>query len=278
MGNYIDLHVHSTASDGTFTPTQLVEYAAQKKLKAFALTDHDTTAGLDEAMNAAGEKGLEVVPGIEFSTTWMNRDLHIVGLDINYHNVWFQEALLQFQNSRDTRNDKVIALLQKEGISITREDMEKAFPDSVWTRAHFARFLLDHRFAGSMSEAFDRYLGDHAKCYVPREKVTPFQAIRLIHESGGKAIFAHPLLCRLSKERLESLVNELQKAGLDGMETMYSSYRPSDEIEMTHLAKRRGLLCSGGSDFHGSNKPLIDLGTGKGNLKIPYEVLENLRK
>lgn len=278
MENYIDLHVHSTASDGTLTPSQLVNYAVQKNLKAFALTDHDTTAGLSEALEAAKGTSLEVIPGIELSTTWLDRDIHIVGLDLDWKNHYFQETLKNFQDSRDLRNDKMLKLLQKENIDITREAMEEAFPDSVWTRAHFARFLLDRHYVGSMNEAFDRYLGDHARCYVPREKVTPFQAIRLIHDGSGIAVFAHPVLSRLSKDRLESLVNELKCAGLDAIETMYASYRPAEELEMTQLAKRHGLKPSGGSDFHGSNKPRIDLGCGYGNLKIPYSILKNLRQ
>ena len=129
-----------------------------------------------------------------------------------------------------------------------------------------------------MNEAFDRYLGDHARCYVPREKVTPFQAISLIHEGGGIAVFAHPILCHLDKNRLESLTVQLKQAGLDGIEAYYSTYRPAEEQAVIQIAKRHGLALSGGSDFHGSNKPKIQLGTGKGNLKIPYQVWENLRR
>ena len=246
MKKYIDLHVHSTVSDGTFTPCELVHYAIEKNLSAFALTDHDTTDGLEEAFQAASGNNLE-------------------------------KTVSEFQAARELRNEKMIARLQKEGIPITAKLMEKDFPDSVWTRAHFARFLFDHKYVGSMKEAFDRYLGNHAKCYVPREKVTPFQAIQLIHEGGGKAIFAHPILSGLPKERLESLINELSQNGLDGIETLYVSYTPADELFTKQLAKRYGLKQSGDSDFHGSNKPHIDLGCGKGNLKIPYEILEQLR-
>lgn len=274
---YIDLHTHSTASDGTLTPAQLAAYAAEKGLKAFALTDHDTTEGITEAASAAKKYHIELVPGIELSASWQGKDIHIVGLDIDCENCRFQEILQSFQDSREIRNDKMLALLRKENIDISRRALEEAFPDSVFTRAHFARFLLDNHYVGSMQEAFDRYLGDHAKCFVPREKVTPFQAISLIHEGGGKAVFAHPVLTRLSKDRLESLVNELKHAGLDAMETIYSTYTPSDELAMTQMAKRHGLKRSGGSDFHGSNKPYIDLAVGKGNLKIPYSILENLR-
>ena len=262
MEKFIDLHVHSTASDGTLTPSQLVSLAEEKKLKAFALTDHDTIAGLEEALKASSNSSVEVIPGIELSTTWLERDVHIVGLDIDYSNYYFQEALSRFQDSREVRNEKIMSLLQKEGISITRGSMD----------------LLDHKYVGSINEAFDRYLGDHAKCYVPREKVTPFQAISLIHEGGGIAVFAHPILCRLDKDRLESLAAQMKQAGLDGIEAYYSTYRPADEQTVIQIAKRQGLALSGGSDFHGSNKPQIQLGTGKGNLKIPYQVWENLRQ
>ena len=277
MEKFIDLHVHSTASDGTLTPSQLVSLAEEKKLKAFALTDHDTTAGLEEALLAAKNSSVEVIPGIELSTTWLGRDVHIVGLDIDYGNYYFQETLSRFQDSRDVRNDKILNLLQKEGISISRESMEEAFPDSVWTRAHFARYLLDHKYVGSINEAFDRYLGDHARCYVPRENVTPFQAISLIHEGNGIAVFAHPILCRLDQNRLEGFAEELKQAGLDGIEAYYSTYRPADEQTVIQIAKRHNLALSGGSDFHGSNKPQIQLGTGRGNLKISYQIWENLR-
>ena len=151
MEKFIDLHVHSNASDGTLTPSQVVALAEEKKLKAFALTDHDTTAGLEEALEAARNSSVEVVPGIELSTTWLGRDVHIVGLDIDYKNYYFQETLSRFQDSREMRNEKIMALLQKEGISITRKSMEESFPDSVWTRAHFARYLLDHKFVGSIN-------------------------------------------------------------------------------------------------------------------------------
>ena len=273
----VDLHTHSLASDGSLSPAQVVAEAKAEGLSAVALTDHDTMAGISEAVEAAKNSGIECIPGIELSTTWNSTDVHIVGLDIDWKNTYFQKTLSEFQASRELRNEKMITRLQKEGIPITAELMEKDFPDSVWTRAHFARFLFDHKYVGSMKEAFDRYLGNHAKCYVPREKVTPFQAIQLIHEGGGKAIFAHPILSGLSKERLESLINELSQNGLDGIETLYVSYTPADELFTKQLAKRYGLKQSGGSDFHGSNKPHIDLGCGKGNLKILYEILEQLR-
>jgi predicted metal-dependent phosphoesterase TrpH len=278
MTKYIDLHVHSNCSDGTYSPAELVQYAAKKGLRAFALTDHDTTDGIREAVAEGRRLGVEVVPGIELSTNFWGKDIHILGLGIDVENVHFQDELLRFQNSRDIRNLKMIAKLQEAGIDITYESMLTAFSDAVWTRAHFARYLLDHQYVRSMPEAFDRYLGDHAPCFVPREKVTPFQAVSLIHQGGGAAVLAHPLLYHFSGDNLEKLVTELTQAGLDGLEAIYSTNKWVDETNMTHLAKRHHLKISGGSDFHGSNKPGIDLGTGRGNLKIPYDLLEELLK
>lgn len=278
MGKLIDLHVHSDCSDGTCSPEELVELAKQKGLSAFALTDHDTTEGVARARHAAEGTEVCVIPGIEFSTSYEKRDVHVLGLGIDPEDEYFQENLDRFRNSRDRRNEEMIRKMQEHGISITQEEVEKLFPDAVITRAHFARFLVEKKFVGSTNEAFDRYLGDRACCFVPREKVTPFQAVRLIKENGGYAVLAHPLIYGFSKGKLEELVREMKKAGADGIEAIYSQNRWNDEGEIRALAKRHGLKITGGSDFHGSNKPGIEMGTGKGNLRIPYELWENLRR
>ena len=276
MEELIDLHVHSNCSDGTYTPEELVAYALEKGLKAFALTDHDTTAGIARAQRAASGTGLELIPGIELSTEYKGKDIHILGLGIDPENAYFQDQLLRFQNARDLRNEKMIEKLREHGIDITLEQMRACFPDSVWTRAHFARYLFDHGYVKEMWDAFDLYLGDHAPCFIPREKVTPFQAVQLIHEGGGYAVLAHPLLYRLGEEPLDLLVKTLTRCGLDGIEAIYSTNRFSDEADMRQLARRYGLAITGGSDFHGSNKPSIDLGCGKGNLRIPYRLWKTI--
>lgn len=276
MEELIDLHVHSNCSDGTYTPEELVAYALEKGLKAFALTDHDTTAGIARAQRAASSTGLELIPGIELSTEYKGKDIHILGLGIDPENAYFQDQLLRFQNARDLRNEKMIEKLREHGIDITLEQMRACFPDSVWTRAHFARYLFDHGYVKEMWDAFDLYLGDHAPCFIPREKVTPFQAVQLIHEGGGYAVLAHPLLYRLGEEPLNLLVKTLTGCGLDGIEAIYSTNRFSDEADMRQLARRYGLAITGGSDFHGSNKPSIDLGCGKGNLRIPYRLWKTI--
>ncbi len=310
----VDLHVHSTRSDGTYTPTQLVDYAREKGLTAFALTDHDTVDGLEEAIRyaallrqqateiaapdplslkaarldqAAGliKSGIspappvpEVIPGIELSSEYQGGDVHIVGLYIDYRNVRFQEYLRRFVASREDRNHKMCALLQKAGIAISYEKLLETFPNSVITRAHYAKYMLEHGYIKSMAEAFDRYVGDHCPCYVPREKVTPAQAVALILEAGGIPILAHPILYHMSDVRLDTLVGELKEAGLMGIEALYSTYHACEERQIRSLAKKYDLLISGGSDFHGDNKPGLDLGTGYGRLYVPDEVLKSIRQ
>lgn len=284
----IDLHVHSDCSDGTFSPARLVDYAMEKKLSAFALTDHDTTEGIAAARKRAGElmRTLppedaatvpEVIAGIEFSTEYQGRDIHIVGLDIDDSTPSFAAQQKLFAESRTTRNRKMCRLLQDAGVSITYEALTDAFPGAVITRAHYARYLFDHGYVGSLREAFDRYVGDHSPCFVPREKVTPLQAVTLILEAGGIPILAHPVLYHMSSGGLEQLTASLTEGGLIGIEAIYSTYSPHEEREIVRLAKRHGLCISGGSDFHGDNKPGLDLGCGYGKLFVPYSVLEQLR-
>ena len=279
----IDLHVHSTRSDGTYSPTELVDYAIEKGLAAFALTDHDTVDGLEEAityassLRSAGIDAPEVIPGVEFSTEYQGKDVHIVGLYIDYNAPKFQKYLVDFVESRTLRNQKMCKLLQEgAGMDITYESLLETFPDCVITRAHYARYMMSKGYVKSISEAFERYIGDHCPYYMPREKVTPAQAIELILSAGGIPVLAHPLLYGMGKARLDTLVAELKDAGLIALEAIYSTYTPGDEREMRALADKYDLCISGGSDFHGENKPKLDLGTGYGSLYIPYDVLTEL--
>lgn len=299
----VDLHVHSNRSDGSFSPTQLVDYACEKGLAAFALTDHDTIDGLEEAIRYAQElrerqsqaacapaekpgdgafqatahRIPEVIPGIEFSTEYMGQDVHVLGLYIDYRNEDFTGQLKAFVDSRVTRNQKMCALLQENGIPVSYEELTEEYPNAVITRAHYAKHMLSHGYVKTMSEAFDRYIGDHCPCYIPREKVTPVRAVELILSAGGIPILAHPVLYHMSDAQLDALTARLKEAGLEGLEAIYSTYTLSDERRMRALAKKYGLAISGGSDFHGANKPGLDLATGYGKLFVPYSVLEDLR-
>ena len=279
----VDLHVHSNKSDGTLAPSDLVTLALSKGLAAFALTDHDTTEGIDEALAAAsaaraGGAEIEVIPGIEFSTEYEGKDIHIVGIDIDYKSDAFQKYLKDFQDSRDNRNRKMCIKLAEHGVDITYEKLRAEYPDSVLTRAHYAKYMLEHGAVKSMSEAFDRYIGDRAPCFLPREKVTPSQAVSLILESGGIPILAHPILYHMSDARLDKLVATLKEVGLVGIEAIYSTYNSAEERQIRKLAAKYDLCISGGSDFHGGTKPGLEMGNGYGKLFVPYEVLEKLRE
>lgn len=271
---YIDLHVHSNASDGTYTPKQLVKYALQKQLSAFALTDHDTIYGIEEAVNAAADSPLKVIPGVELSTTYYDLDVHILGLFIDYTSESLINQLNELNNLRTKRNALMCDLLSTEGFDISLSKMYKKFGDTVITRAHFARYLLDTGYISSLKEAFDKYIGKDCRCYVPKVKCTPKEAIEIILNSNGIPVLAHPLLYHLSNEELEELIVFLKNSGLVGIEAIYSLNEGTDEENMLLLAQKYNLKVTGGSDFHGKNKPDIDLGVGKGNLRIPSSLLE----
>lgn len=274
---YIDLHVHSTKSDGSYTPTELVAEAIKQGLSCFALTDHDTISGIDEARAAAKGTALTIIPGIEFSTSYYGKDIHMLGLCLDYKNAAFQKQLNYFIESRDARNEKIYSLFKEHGIEISKESMKEMFGDVVYTRAHMARFLLNKGYTTSINGAFTHYIGDHGPCYVPRENITPKQTIESILDAGGIPIIAHPLLYKLSKENLENMVKEFKKMGMLGIEAIYWSHTPSDENALRLLAGKYDLIISGGSDFHGANRPNVALGKGKGNLKIPMSILDTIK-
>lgn len=273
---YVDLHVHSNASDGTFTPGELVNYAEEKGLYAFALTDHDTVDGIEAAMKAAKEKEVKVIPGIEISADFGTGDLHILGLNIDYKNAEFLEVVDKCRKARDERNLKMIEKVVEQGIPLTKEIMDERFGLASITRAHFAKYLVDEGYVSSKDEAFARYLNPGKPCYVPRIRITPEDAIAIILKAGGHPVLAHPLLYKMGHDRLFSTVNYLKDLGLQGLEAIYSLNTPSDDAKLAKMAKDYNLFITGGSDFHGSIKPAIDLGVGKGNLKISKELLKNL--
>jgi len=277
MRPYVDMHVHSTASDGTFTPTALVEYAEQLGLYAFVLSDHDTVSGLPEAMQAAVGKEVRVIPGIELSASYHGADIQILGININYENPAFLAKLTDFQKSRQLRNEKMMQKFADIGLPVSEDAKNRYFKDSSVTRAHFARYLLEIGIVATKDEAFDKYLRKGCPCYVPREMITPFDALEFIRLAGGHAVLAHPMFYNhLNHEELDSLVAALKDAGLRGIETIYSTNTPAEESFTRALAKKYDLKITGGSDFHGSNKPDIDLMVGRGNLRIPRELLEDL--
>ncbi len=268
MHRPIDLHVHSNCSDGRMSPAELVAYAREKGAYAMALTDHDTVAGLPEALAAGNRLGIRIVPGLEISSTWKGHDLHILGLGIDYEHPGLLAQMDAWQATRRARNAAVAGKFQAMGIPVTVEQLSQGQEDSI-TRAHFARWLLDHGYVQTMGEAFTTYLDPGRPCYIPREKFPPDRSIRLILQAGGLPVLAHPMLYTyLTRQELTDLVAYLKREGLEGIETYYSTYTEEETAFAESLAARFGLYTTGGSDFHGSNKPDIDLLTGRGNLHM----------
>jgi len=268
----IDLHVHSNVSDGTLSPSQVVQLAKEKGLCAIALTDHDTIDGLDEAMKAGHLHQVEIIPGIELSAEFPKDNLHFVGLLIGYKNKAFLDKLRPLKDARKIRNKKMLSQLQALGFNITVDENS-----SVTTRAHFARALLEGGYVASMEEAFELYLSPGKPGYLKRVTPSPKECIDLIHDAGGIAILAHPTLYKLKTTEIEELIASLADDGLDGIEAIYPLHTPEEETYFIDLAKRYSLIISGGSDFHGDNKPGLELGTGYGNLKIPHAVLDVIK-
>lgn len=279
--DYIDLHVHSNASDGTLSPTEVVQLAIKTGLRAIALTDHDTISGLKEAMNASllfsdASNPLRIIPGTEISVSYKNRDVHLLGLFIDPDNKKLEKALQAAVINRDTRNKKMAENLQNAGIDITLDKMRQTYGNAVLTRAHFAKYMTQNGYTKSNEEAFKKYLHDNSPYYVNRDYLSPKEAINLIHGANGLAILAHPLLYKYTLNEIEELVELFASYGLNGIEAIYSSNMGFDEGHIRRIANKYELAITGGSDFHGANKPQISMGTGKGNLKIPYSLLEQL--
>lgn len=281
MKTYIDLHIHSTASDGTLTPTEIVQTAlkstkSEKDPIVIALTDHDTVAGVSEFLKEAkkNKERATAIPGVEISTNYHGVEIHILGYNVDPENKELLEQLKICRESRDGRNEKIIARLQAEGFQITMEDIKPEDPNETIARPHIAKQLMKKKYVSSVKEAFDKYLAEGRSCYVERIMPTPQEAIALIRNSGGIPVLAHLMYYKkLNAAEKEVLVSELKEAGLEGIEAYYNTYTPVEEEYVSSLAKQNALLLTGGTDFHGQNKPHISLFTGQGNMEVPEAIL-----
>lgn len=281
MKTYIDLHIHSTASDGTLTPTEIVQSAlkstkSEKDPIVIALTDHDTVAGVSEFLKEAKKykERVTAIPGVEISTNYHGVEIHILGYNVDPENKELLEQLKICRESRDGRNEKIISRLQAEGFQITMEDIKPEDPNETIARPHIAKQLMKKKYVSSVKEAFDKYLAEGRSCYVERIMPTPQEAIALIRNSGGIPVLAHLMYYKkLNAAEKEVLVSELKEAGLEGIEAYYNTYTPVEEEYVVSLAKQNALLLTGGTDFHGQNKPHISLFTGQGNMEVPEAIL-----
>lgn len=276
--SFIDLHSHTTASDGTLSPTQLAELAAKQGLSAIAVTDHDTIDGVAEAREAGARLGVEVVPAIEISAIWPTGTLHILGYLLDIGSPVLTEKLKAFRAARDDRNPRILAKLAELGVPVTMEEVVSHAGGAVIGRPHIAAALLARGHVRNIKEAFTRYLGDTGAAYFDKDFLQPAEAIDVIHAAGGLAVLAHPkwLKCG-TEEELESAITRLRDAGMDGIECYHSDHDSGDESLYERMARRHDMLITGGSDFHGHAKADIQLGRGRGGLRVPHEVLDRLK-
>ncbi len=274
----IDLHVHSTASDGSLTPRELVYYAAEKQLSAIALTDHDTVSGLAEAIAASHHAGIELIPGVEMSCVWEGTEIHILGYFVDTGSPALQDGLSWFRRMRDERNETILDNLAEDGILLTEEELRAGDPDTVITRAHFARLLMEKGYVRDRKEACAGYLAYGGK-YVPtKDELTPQRVMHMFYDGRIWPSLAHPVQYHLDEDSLVQLIAELKAMGLRGIEAWHSSQSWQDTARLQTIARLSGLIPTGGSDFHGSSKPDVEIGTGRGNLKIQERVLDAIKE
>lgn len=275
---YIDLHVHSTASDGTYTPEALVKLGKKTGLSAMALTDHDTVDGIADFLAACEKEGIEGIPGVEISAKFRT-EMHILGLFVNYRDEEFRKKLNKLKNARKDRNLKIYEKLRADGFDINESDItgqKKNGGLENTGRAHIAAALVKKGYVTSIQEAFDKYISKGKPYYVPRTTYPPKESIEMIKSAGGIAILAHPIFITKDYSELKQILLQLKEYGLSGMECYYSEYTPEYTRLCTELCGELKLAASGGSDFHGDNKEHIQLGKVCGG-GIDYKLLSVLK-
>lgn len=277
----IDLHTHSTASDGKLPPSELVQRAVTKDISVLALTDHDSVAGIAEAWSAARQLGISFVPGIELSTAFSGGECHILGYYLDTHCPVLQQALLRFQQSRISRGQHMVAKLRSLGFAITWDRVQELAQGGTVTRTHIAEALLETGQIDSRQEVFDRYIGHHGLAYVQRDSITPTEAVALIRKAHGVPVLAHPTFVEPHRDWNDPLapwipwpfLEQLQAAGLLGLEAYYGEYGPDLTARFCSLAEHYGLIVTGGSDFHADGQTCA-----LGSAPVPPSVVDPLRR
>jgi len=266
---YADLHVHSLASDGTYTSAQLIKESIKRKLSAIAIVDHDTVEIIPEAIAQTKDTDLEIIAGIELTAQYENQEIHILGYFVDYLNNALLEQLKAVQQNRIQRVHKIINNLSELGVELNPETVFNISGKGTVGRMHIARALVEEGHVGTISEAFRKYIGDRSPAYVLGFRLSPQEAIKIINAAGGVAVLAHPYILHN-----DALIAEFVNYGLEGIEVYYPEHSQSMINFYLDLAKKLNLLVTGGSDFHGSAKPDIKLGI----VKIPFELVEKLRR
>lgn len=271
--NDIDLHIHTTASDGSLPPDQVVKLAKDAGYRAIAVTDHDNTAGVPLAMETGEKLGIEVVPGIELSTDYEGGEVHILGYYIDPDAESLGDLLETALLHRAERNEKITETLRKAGVDVTMKELREKFPGAVLGRPHIAMRMVEKGYVTDVKQAFREYLGKGARCYVPKVNMPVAQAIFRILYAGGLPVLAHPYQYELTEGALRELIQTVQTLGAVGMECVYSKYDAAQTNKLLELCREYGLVPTGGSDFHGASKPNISIGT----TRAPYAYLETLK-
>ncbi len=274
----IDLHTHSLKSDGAQTPADVVRSAYAAGLSAIALSDHDNIEGVPEAMAEGARLGVEVIPAVELSAQ-SDTELHVLGYFIDIQNKRLNDAMAYALRVRDERQEETCRKLNEQGFAITMDELrEEAHGNPVLCRAHFAQIMVRKGYAASVQDAFSKYLSVGCYAYSNRQALTGPEAVSLIHEAGGIAVAAHLHLIKMPDDQLKEYLKTLIPYGLDGIEGYYTDYTDDMNVRYRAMAQELGLALSGGTDYHGANKPHISIGSGRGNLEIPYSVLDGLKE
>lgn len=278
----IDLHIHSTASDGSLTPAEIIDHAQRLNLAAIAITDHDSIYGSKEALRTGIPPSLKFLTGVEISAAHPpffpgSGSFHILGYCIRLDNYAFNQTLNRLQQARKNRNPKILKRLNELGLKISLEDVNQTVANGQLGRPHIAQAMIKMGFVESMDEAFDKFLGAGKPAYVDKDRIGCEEAIKIIRGAGGFPVLAHPALLNIDDDcQLDELIQNLIKIGMRGIEVYYPEHSSEQIQHYTELADKYDLLMTGGTDFHGSITPKIEMGTGKGTLFIPYKLYEKL--
>ena len=277
----IDLHIHSTASDGTLSPGEILKLAQKLKIRAIAITDHDTIDGSKEALQAGIPPSVKFLTGVEISASSPPSishagSFHILGYFIKLDDPQLNETLAVLQQARKNRNPLIVKRLNSLGFEFSLEDVSSEIGDGQLGRPHIARYMLKRGFVKSINEAFNKYIAQGGPAYVDKYRVDCKRAIQIILDAGGIPVLAHPILLNFDKDESTELFALLKGMGLKGVEVYYPETPPDMTSFYIELAERYGLLKTGGTDFHGSLKPDIQLGSGRGDFFVPYEIYEKL--
>jgi predicted metal-dependent phosphoesterase TrpH len=272
----VDLHLHSTFSDGSATPAEIVATAVETGLTAIALTDHDTLEGVPQARNAAKRAGIRFAGGVELSVEWREQTMHLLVYFLDPAPGPLQDSLETLRREREDRNLRIAALLEDLGIGISIEEVTAEAGRGVVGRPHFAGVMMNKGYVQSVAEAFDRYLAAGRPAYAPRKRLTAEEAIALARESIAVPVIAHPHTVGLRATEYSTGFRELVAQGLGGIEAYYGEYSPEMRVRISEICDELGIVATGGSDYHGRYKPHLQIGVGKGDLRVPDEVFDRL--